>query len=210
MKKKFLSLMMAAAVVATTSVSAFAAESENVISGPESKTYESKIEMTGDVLNDGGLSVPGTLTVTVPTTASFTVDQSGVLSAAKIRIKNNGTQNIQVFAYEFVDINGGNQGINVTNKAALKDGLTDAARNNITLKIYGDAGTAYLSSNSTNRGVHKNPELNQAADTDDGIKLATINASKTGELTLDGEAGKGTLADPVRDMFTLKLKIKKA
>lgn len=206
MKKKFLSLMMAAAVVATTSVSAFAAEPENVINGPEGKTYESKIGITGDVLSDTGTSVPGTLNVTVPTTASFTVNQSGVFSAAKIRIKNSGTQDVQVFAYEFVDINGKDVGINVKKASEL----ANQARNNIALKIYGDEGTAYLSSGSENRGIYKNPELSQGADSDEGVKLATISASQTGELTLDGETGNGALANPVRDEFTLKLKIKKA
>lgn len=206
MKKKFLSLMMAAAVVATTSVSAFAADSEKVISGPESGTYESKIEITGDILDEDGDAVPGTLTVTVPTTASFTINQRGEFSAAKIKIKNSGTQNVQVFAYEFVDINGKDVGINV--KKANE--LTGQARNNIALKIYGDEGTAYLSSGSENRGIYKNPELTQGADLAEGVKLATINTSQTGELTLDGETGNGTLTDPVKDKFTLKLKIKKA
>lgn len=210
MKKKFLSLMMAAAVVATTSVSAFAADSEEVISGPESGTYESKIEITGDILDDEGDAVPGTLTVTVPTTASFTVNQKGVFSAAKIKIKNSGTQNVQVFAYEFVDINGENEGINVRKKSEITQ---DRARNNISLKIYGDAGTAYLSSGSTNRGIYKDPELTpyeETEETKDGVRLATINTSQTGELTLYGETGNGHLADPVKDKFTLKLKIKKA
>ena len=206
MKKKFLSLMMAAAVVATTSVSAFAAESENVISGPESETYESKIEITGDVLDDEGDAVPGTLTVTVPTTASFTFNKDGVFSAAKIKIKNSGTQNVQVSAYEFVDINGADQGINVRKKSEL----AGKARNHITLNIYGDEGIAYLSSASTDKGVYKNPELDDPADAAEGIKLTTVSASQTEELTLAGEAGQSTLADPVRDKFTLKLKIKKA
>lgn len=206
MKKKFLSLMMAAAVVATTSVSAFAADSEKVISGPESETYESKIEITGDVLDDEGDAVPGTLTVTVPTTASFTFNKDGVFSAAKIKIKNSGTQNVQVFAYEFKDINGAAEGINVRKKSEL----TGQARNNIALKIYGDEGTAYLSSGSENRGVYDNPGLTPGADLAEGVKLATINTSQTGELTLDGETGNGNLANPVRDKFTLKLKIKKA
>lgn len=205
MKKKFLSLMMAAAVVATTSVSAFAAESENVINGPESKTYDSKIEITGDVLSDTGASVPGTLNVTVPTTASFTFNENGVFSAAKIKIKNSGTQNVQVLAYEFVDINGKDVGINVQ-----KEGdLASQARNNISLKIYGDEGTAYLSSESTHKGVYKNQALDQPADAE-GVKLAIVNASQTGELTLDGKTGNGNLGSPVRDKFTLKLKIKKA
>lgn len=206
MKKKFLSLMMAAAVVATTSVSAFAAESENVIVGPESGTYESKIEITGDVLDDEGDAVPGTLTVTVPTTASFAFNKDGVFSAAKIKIKNSGTQNVQVSAYEFVDINGADQGINVRKKSEL----TGQARNHITLNISGDEGIAYLSSSSTDKGVYKNPALDDPADANEGIKLTTVSASQTEELTLAGEAGKNNLADPVRDKFTLKLKIKKA
>lgn len=207
MKKKFLSLMMAAAVVATTSVSAFAADSENVINGPESKTYESKIGITGDVVSESGVSVPGTLNVTVPTTASFTFNQNREFSAAKIKIKNSGTQDVQVFAYEFVDINGKDVGINVRKPSEL----TNQTRNNIALKIYGDEGTAFLSSESTNKGIYKNQELSEPADdVTTGIKLATINARQTGELTLDGETGNGTLSSPVRDEFTLKLKIKKA
>ncbi|WP_294355900.1 hypothetical protein [uncultured Clostridium sp.] len=205
MKKKFLSLMMAAAVVATTSVSAFAADTENVINGPESETHESKIEITGDILNDDGTSVPGTLNVTIPTTASFTVNQSGVFSAAKIKVANKGTQNIQVFAYEFKDING-TSGINVRKKSEL----TSAARNNIALSISGDEGIAYLSSDFTNKGIYKDPELTQTESAAEGIKLATVNAGKTGQLTLDGETGNGNLANPARDTFTLKLKIKKA
>lgn len=72
MKKKFLSLMMAAAVVATTSVSAFAdAQDVTVIRDPETKTGKAEITITGDVTGEGGQTVPGTLNVTVPTTASF-------------------------------------------------------------------------------------------------------------------------------------------
>lgn len=209
MKKKFLSLMMAAAVVATTSVSAFAADSEEVISGPESGTYESKIEITGDVLGADGTSVPGTLNVTIPTTASFTVDESGVFSAAKIKVENKGTQNIQVFVYEFKDVNG-TSGINVRKKSELTN-PENLARNNIALSISGDDGIAYLSSDfADNKGIYKNEELTEKDIEKDGIKLAVVNAGKTGQLKLDGEAGKGSLTNPERDTFTLKLKIKKA
>lgn len=208
MKKKFLSLMMAAAVVATTSVSAFAAESENVIDGLESETHESKIEITGDVLSDGGESVPGTLNVTIPTTANFTVNEKGVFSAAKIKVANKGKQNIQVFAYEFKDING-TTGINVRKKSDLAN-PANAARNNIALSISGDEGIAYLSSDFTNKGIYKDPELTQTESAAEGIKLAIVNAGQTGQLTLDGETANGALANPERDTFTLKLKIKKA
>lgn len=208
MKKKFLSLMMAAAVVATTSVSAFAADSEEVISGPESGTYESKIEITGDVLGPGGTSVPGTLNVTIPTTASFTVNESGEFSAAKIKVENKGTQNIQVFVYEFKDVNG-TSGINVRKKSELTN-PENAARNNIALSISGDDGIAYLSSDFTDKGIYKNEGLTEKESAEDGIKLAVVNAGKTGQLKLEGEAGKGSLTNPERDTFTLKLKIKKA
>ena len=205
MKKKFLSLMMAAAMVATTSVSAFASDTEKVINGLESETHESKIEITGDILNDHGTSVPGTLNVTIPTTANFTINQSGVFSAAKIKVANKGKQNIQVFAYEFKDING-TTGINVRKKSEL----TSAARNNISLSISGDEGIAYLSSDFTNKGIHKDPELGPTENSAEGIKLAVVNAGETGQLTLNGETGNGALDNPVRDTFTLKLKIKKA
>ena len=82
MKKKFLSLMMAAAVVATTSVSAFAA---NVTDSDENEA-QTDVKITGNVQDASGNDAPGTFKVTVPTTTNFTVTNKGVLLGNELEI----------------------------------------------------------------------------------------------------------------------------
>ena len=107
MKKKLLSLVLAGAMVASTSVSAFAA-TEHVgngeINGADNKEYTTNVTIEGNVENDEGDIKPGTLSVTVPTSAAFTVNKGGDFQSAPINIKNSGTQSVDVYAYRFVDV----------------------------------------------------------------------------------------------------------
>ncbi|WP_302637442.1 hypothetical protein, partial [Clostridium sp. CAG:221] len=99
MKKKFLSLMMAAAVVATTSVSAFAAEVKT-----DGDSVDVKI--TGAVNGPGDTAPEGTISVTIPTTLAFTVNNKGEVKGTSLDVKNNGTADVEIYAYQFVDGNG--------------------------------------------------------------------------------------------------------
>ena len=214
MKKKFLSLMMAAAVVATTSVSAFA-EGPNV-TGSDNQDATTNVTVTGNVLNDDGKAPVGTFQVTVPTTAAFTVDQGGnFTTAGKITIKNDGTQSIDVYAEKFVDTtyNEG-EGITVDEESLIKE----KDRTFVSLSVGGDLGTAYLKSEDTsgeNKGIYKESSL--ANKGTDGIILLNVQPGKSGDLNLKGSAGKVALAvdSPVKqngaiNNFTLTLKIKKS
>ena len=89
MKKKFLSLMMAAAVVATTSVSAFADET---VTKDGSKV---NVTVTGSVNNNLDVAPAGTLNVTVPTALTFSVNSSGDLTGSEIVVTNRGTEKIR-------------------------------------------------------------------------------------------------------------------
>ena len=213
MKKKFLSLMMAAAVVATTSVSAFA---EPNVTGSDNKDATTNVTVTGNVLNDAGNDPVGTFQVTVPTTSAFTVDRTGnFTTAGKITIKNDGTQDIDVYAEKFVDTtyNEG-EGITVVAESLIKS----KDRTFVNLSIGGDLGTAYLKSEDTssnNKGIYKESALTTPGT--DGIKLLNVQSGKSGDLNLNGSAGKAALADnsPVKENgainnFTLTLKIKKS
>ena len=213
MKKKFLSLMMAAAVVATTSVSAFA---EPNVTGSDNKDATTNVTVTGNVLNDSGKAPVGNFQVTVPTTAAFTVDESGnFTTAGKITIKNDGTQNIDVYAEKFVDTtyNQG-EGITVDKESVIKD----KDRTFVNLSIGGELGTAYLKSedtSGTNKGIYEESTLDTPST--NGILLLNVQSGKSGDLNLKGGAGKGTLTadSPVRqngaiNNFTLTLKIKKS
>lgn len=213
MKKKFLSLMMAAAVVATTSVSAFA--QDRVIEGADTTEQKTEIDITGQVLGDNGEVPAGTFNVTIPTTAAFTVDQNAKLEGATIKISNRGTQNIDVYADSFVDLTKeSGKGITAVEESLLKS----KDRTFVNLKIYGRRGSVYLKTEqaSDEKGLYKESSLSNKA-TNDDLRLTTIATGQEGVLTLEGKAGgdQSQLGDDVKtggvqDKFTLTLKIKKS
>ena len=221
MKKKFLSLMMAAAVVATTSVSAFAANTDantTDLTGPESSELTTEINITGDVEDKDGAIKPGTLSVTVPTTASFRVNRTGGFTGADLTVVNKGSKSIEVYVQKFVDVNG-DDGIKVvseteTGKAAeVGDAVT---RDKVSLKVVGNAGVAYLGTKAvgaTGSGVYSDKGLTQVSEVKekDGQKVSEIAAGKSYTMKLEGEAGKktSTINTAIKDTFTLRLAIRK-
>ena len=213
MKKKFLSLMMAAAVVATTSVSAFAAD--KVIDSADNQEAQSEVTITGNVQDDQGRDPVGTFKVTVPTTAKFTVTKAGAVLGANLDVKNAGSQGIEVYAYKFVDHSGSGD-ISVVDEATLTQNITTTKNSNVALKLtstIGD-GVAYLSSDSSAGGVYTDSGLQTPA-TDLGVKLLTLSSGTdanptSGQIIVGGKAGKVAETTAVSDEFTLTLKIKKA
>ncbi len=231
MKKKFLSLMMAAAVVATTSVSAFALDSNaqvttpaenNVhVTTPNEANITSKddqaptqdVKITGHVQNDKGEMPTTTFKVTVPTAANFTVTNKGELVGPDLTIKNEGTQGVDVYAYSFS--NTGNGGIRVTGEDVVTNTGEPAERSTVSLRLLvnGDP-KAYLGADSQSgkKGVYNEENLNTKAPAG-GIKLLSLEAgadeAKEEKITIAGTAGKKELAKPVSDTFKLVLKIKK-
>lgn len=204
MKKKFLSLMMAAAVVATTSVSAFA--NTQTITDLEDEGGKAEVTITGDIKNSSGLTKPNTLNVTVSTAANFTVDQNKKFIGPKIKVENNGTQAIDVFAYEFVDptIDGG---VIIKKKEEV---LAQNKTSVIALRLEGNGKTAYFASEE-GKGVYEDENHLRAAG-EKGVKVANIAKEHSYELRLEGEVNSEATPSqtPERDNFILKLKIKKA
>lgn len=215
MKKKFLSLMMAAAVVATTSVSAFA--STNLIKSEDNKEAQSEVQITGKVQNNQGKDPVGTFKVTVPTTAEFTVTKDGNVLGPKLEVSNAGSQEIEVYAYKFVDESGAGK-INVVDENTLLG--DDAAENTkVSLKLVGlnGDGTAYLASvnsDSSANGVYKGSDLSEKAEGSGVMVLRLQGGSEqspvSGRISLEGRAGKHAVSAGVQDDFKLTLKIKKA
>lgn len=215
MKKKFLSLMMAAAVVATTSVSAFADDTTTNLTQSETSEPTADVKITGKVIDDRGREPVGNFNVTVPTTATFMVSQQGDLKGTKINIKNNGQQKIDVYAEKFVDTTRTTgDGITVVQDSVLKD----KNRTYVNLKVYGKEGTVYLKTESEDdkKGLYTNNELSTEATTPNQLRLTSIGAGGNEDLTLDGKAGSKTgdqaiaVTEAVSNDFTLTLKIKKS
>ena len=207
MKKKFLSLMMAAAVVATTSVSAFAANDATVTRDGE----EVNVTITGSVNDKDNRPPEGTISVTVPTALAFNVDNNGKLQGSSLTITNNGTEKVDVFAYEFIDKDS-------TNGIEIKKTLVEEtdSRKKVTLSLSGTQGVAKFTSDRSKatKGIYNGAGAVETSA--DGVKLLTIgkagDAENTGKLTLDGEAGKAAeeITKAIREEFTLRLKIKKS
>ena len=214
MKKKLLSLVLAGAMVASTSVSAFA---DANVTTPDDRDGSANVKITGVVENDSGQRPAGTFQVTVPTTASFTVDQNGNFMAAdKMTIKNEGPQTIAVYADKFVDsTKADGEGITAVQESLLKS----KNRTYVTLNVYGSEGGVYLKTEDTsvasNTGLYTDNTLGTKA-TGEALKLTTIQSGRSEDLTLAGKAGgvtssteEGKVANAVSNDFTLTLKIKK-
>lgn len=219
MKKKLLSLVLAGAMVASTSVSAFAATPGH-INGSDAQEHSTDVEITGQVLNNRGDLPAGTFNVTVPTTASFTVRSNGGVITVPITIQNKGTQNIDVYAEKFVDTTPeADQEITVTGQS----NLTGKNRSYVSLNIKGSERVLYLKSEKIEEGkkngIYTNPTLENSAINEDSLKLTSIAAGRDEDITLNGTAGNGTtdgdsssqeITQSISNSFTLTLKIKKS
>ena len=213
MKKKLLSLVLAGAMVASTSVSAFADDTHEVTS------YEGTANITvdGSVNADNDSPATGTVSVTVPTALSFQVSAKGVVTGTSITVTNNGMENIDVYADRFADNNPAS-GITVKKKSELQQ--NSDTRDNIVLWLRGNASSrAYFKTeenSSQSNGIYDETGSNQS----NGIKVSSISGKgkgvNTDKLYLEGYGATGTLSDStaqqngITDKFTLVLKIKKS
>ena len=177
----------------------------NII-GSDDVEHKHEISITGNIEDGNGNTKPNTLNVTVPTVASFTVNKNKIFLGTQIRIQNNGTQDIDVFAYRFADPTI-ESGIIVKKKEELSE---NDKTNIIALRLEGSSGTAYFASEE-GRGIYEDENHINAA-TEGGVKIANILKGNYYDLRLEGETHVGaSVTDiPESDKFTLILKIKKS
>lgn len=216
MKKKLLSLVLAGAMVASTSVSAFA---------DDSKTYEitdsgvdHKVTITGDVQNTTGAVAPGTISVTVPTTMAFTIDKNGEINGGEIEVVNKGNETVEVVAKEFTDTTA-TSGIVAVKESELSDKLDETVtegKRYITLNLTGtDAAVGLISGKTSGNTGFVNLTDGQEISSSANTSLGKAWKENNLKLTLSGKAkktGKNYQAptEAFRDTFNLVLKIQKA
>lgn len=209
MKKKLLSLVLAGAMVASTSVSAFAT-TQNIDVQPN-KDSEAIIPIEGNIESKSGEIAPGTIAVTVPTSASFKVDKNGAVSSGKMNIVNKGEKKISVLASSFKDTTGTGS-INL-----VKDNLDPTDRKKVSLRLTGGNEEIILTSEGGG-SMYKISDTSQAI-TD--FELQEVNPHEQLELQLEGQgtaynpsaisdggSSRSNGDDPVSDKFKLVLKIK--
>ena len=214
MKKKLLSLVLAGAMVASTSVSAFAGTGDTV----SNKVYEAKegtayeftdekntdISIEGNIANNDNKVNPSTISVTVPTAAKFTVNNQGKLIGSNIYITSQSQTPVEVIAYDFIDPNGTSK-INAISLNDLEtENSTGTDRSKVYLTLTGKQGAVSLQSENGVCG------LNDKIKTQTTV-LGRVENGQSLKLSLEGQGVTSGSApsSAVSDNFTLVLKLKK-
>ena len=192
-------------------------EGESQITGLDNQEQTQDVKITGNVMDDKGNMPVANFKVTVPTSASFTVNKNGILVGPSLQIKNEGTQTVEVYAQSFSCVGSGDINIvgeDVINRANNSSDISDALdRSTISLKLLGESQqVAYLGSNNGKSGVYNSSNLQNEASS--GIKLLTLNPGTENQpeikmIRVEGMAGSKEISKAVSDKYTLTLKIKK-
>lgn len=224
MKKKLLSLVLAGAMVASTSVSAFATEAEisktpfEAIGGNSHSVTETgadaEINIEGKIADSENKLPSSTINVTVPTIAKFTVDKNGKLVGTNINITSQSSDEVEVLAYKFYDVTG-EKDINVVDANALKTenekvpGSNDIDRKKVSLRLKGNRGTVSLKT-SNNSGICKLGTSEEISNDDEKLVGTVVNGRDL-KLSLEGDAVTvgNPLTNSISDNFTLTLKLRK-
>lgn len=211
MKKKLLSLVLAGAMVATTSVSAFADDTvptKEVEIGVGDTEKDVNISITGDVLDQQGNAKPGTISVTVPTATTFTVTKAGEVTSPNMTITNNGKEKIIVVAKGFEDADG-QQNINLVKEGDFSGGKEGVQRGKVWLKLTG--GKQNLGLTSENNGTMYNNDYSVVVNEEKNYEIDKIDANDSLNLKLQGQGGlDGDASNAIRNEFRLILKVKRA
>lgn len=192
-------------------------EGESQITGLDNQEQTQDVKITGNVMDDKGNMPVANFKVTVPTSASFTVNKNGILVGPSLQIKNEGTQTVEVYAQSFSCVGSGDINIvgeDVINIANNSSDISDALdRSTISLKLLGESQqVAYLGSNNGKSGVYNSSNLQNEASS--GIKLLTLNPGTESQpeikmIRVEGMAGSKEISKAVSDKYTLTLKIKR-
>lgn len=213
MKKKLLSLVLAGAMVASTSVSAFASTDKTVPVG--SGETDHQVTVIGNVTDDNNTVVEGTISVTIPTAVSFRVDKQGIVDSANINITSDSDKPVEVIAYKFIDPTTDDKITVVSENDISTSPITDSNRY-VSLSIRGGTQDVALKSNGSKTGIFKNNGNGSEYELDEKPVIGTVTKSNPLNLRIEGKAAKGTSstytppASPIREDFQLILKIQKA
>lgn len=212
MKKKLLSLVLAGAMVASTSVSAFASTDKTVPVG--SGETEHQVTVIGNVTDDDNTVVEGTISVTIPTAVSFRVDREGNVDSANINITSDNDKAVEVTAYKFIDPTTEAK-ITVVSENDISTSQSTESNRYVSLSIKGGSQDVELkSTNGKKTGILKSN--GDEYELDDAPVIGRVTKSNPLNLRIEGKAANcasGSYeapASPIREDFQLILKIQKS
>lgn len=178
-------------------------------------TKDSTIKTEGRIKSNAGETQRKIISVTVPTAAMFTVNKDADFIGSNINIRNNGEEPVDIIINDFIDASGNYDIKVITNESVRKNNSTKRTtdtviyrRNEINLFVKGNIKKLYLGNGKVLESLGS--ETNLISDSDK--RIAKVLANQTVGLALDGEVGTADLEknSPIKDRFTLILKIKKS
>lgn len=178
MKNQLLTSAMAMAMLAPT-VSAFATTQDVTVSGSQ---QSSELTITGQVSNSSG-QLPEQITVTMPTAASFMVNQDGNFSApSNMIIENKSKVGVAVSVSSFTDTDpAAGAGITVVDFDTLTTDRAKYDRSHVGLKLHAQSSSGGSDVVLTHGTINRD--------------LVNIDAQDNVPLTLIGTAGTGVKDD---------------
>lgn len=213
MKKKLLSLVLAGAMVASTSVSAFADTTKEIT--VDKNGTEHKINMTGRVQDANGEIPSGTITVTVPTAVSFTINPDGNVNGGTITIENRNSEKekVEVVVKQFDDPNS-TSGIVLVKDDELDTKDNETGKVHASLKLEGDTDSVQLVSDKTTSATGLVDKNGTAITSSTNTSLGKAWSGSDLTLRLTGRTKSGytapTAGNSIKNDFSLLLKIQKA
>lgn len=162
------------------------------------------IPTNGKINKDSGETPQKRISVTVPTTAAFTVKNDSTFISTSIKVTNNGEVPVDISISNFIDVDG-DYGIKLITDANVDE---NKKRNEINL---------WLENIAEDKKIYLgNKELYSELGTeeitqDENKKIAKVLGGNASIINIAGKAGTSTEAidDPISNRFTLILKIKK-
>lgn len=172
MKKKLLTLVLAATMMVGTAVTA-SATSQTVDFTAASGSTTSDVVIDGTIVKGDGSAPAGKIQVEVPTQMAFLVDKAGAIAPTSYTVENKSDSQIKVSVENFKKRTTVNSKITLKAKGTSMDGLD---RSNIQLYLVGDSASKIV-----DLGGFSSTANNE---------LATIAAKGMATITLEGDAGK--------------------
>lgn len=213
MKKKYLSLVMAAmmslgAVVQANAAPLSTQEGDySTVEWDATKDKTVNVDITGSVERADGTAAAGKLKVELPTKMAFAVDKGGTFNGTSYTVKNQSDSAIKISVASFNKGNG-----RITLHAKGND-ISEEDRSNITLYLEGsnlDGGSLEVDLGSfDSKGTNEILEVEST-----GTSIITLNGSAGQEILSEEDRGDSSHDDHVdntgaSDTFNMVFKIEK-
>ena len=164
------------------------------------------IPTKGEMKANAGKAPEKRISVTIPTTAAFTVKNNSTFISTSIKVSNNGEIPVDISVHNFMD-NDRDRGIKLVADRAVTES-DERNKINLWLENVAENKRVYLGDGE----LYSQLGAKITEDEEEKKKIAKVLSGNNSEIKICGEAGKSALTrdNPISNKFILILKIKKS